>query len=79
MGASPGAFGAMGALTVARTPFERLGAYVYPQSFALPKAHEAFDDAGNLKDPEVTKRLTALIADFDIFARRLTVDEQSKF
>lgn len=71
MGASPGAFGAMSALAAARAPFERLGAYLYPQSFALPLAHQAFDETGGLKDPAVKSRLETLLAEFDGFAKKL--------
>ena len=48
--ASPGAYGAFLSLTAVQTIFSKLGSVVIPDSFSLPKAHEAFDSDGNLKD-----------------------------
>jgi chromate reductase len=71
LGASPGAFGAVRALGVTRAPLEALGSYVYPQTFALPKAHEAFTAEGALVDSGVQKRLEEILAKFAAYAEKL--------
>ncbi|WP_408097719.1 NADPH-dependent FMN reductase [Peredibacter sp. HCB2-198] len=70
-GASPGAFGSIRALGQTRAPFEALGSYVYPQSFALPKAHEAFSTEGTLVDQGTEKKLEGLLLGYLEFAKRL--------
>jgi chromate reductase len=70
MGASPGALGAIRGLWHTRVPFEALGAWVYPEMFGLPRAHEAFGADGQLQDPKTRSRLQALLEDFGKFASR---------
>lgn len=70
MGASPGALGATRGLAHARAPFETLGAYLFPSSLGLPRAHEAFDPEGKLMDEKTQKRLEQLLVNFDKFAKR---------
>lgn len=36
-----------------RVPLEHLGARICPDMFSLARAHEAFDEAGQLLDPEL--------------------------
>lgn len=48
--ASPGALGGLRSLIHARSMFENMEMLVIPQQFCLSKAHEAFDQQGNLKD-----------------------------
>jgi chromate reductase, NAD(P)H dehydrogenase (quinone) len=64
MGASPGALGAVRSLLHSRQPLELCGAYVYPETMGLPKAHEAFDESGKIKDPKLEERLTDFLARF---------------
>jgi chromate reductase len=70
MGASPGYFGAVRALSEARTPFNTLGAYLFPQTFALPKAAEAITSTGELQDEATKKNLETLLSDFQIFSEK---------
>ena len=78
MGASPGPFGAVSGMLAGRVPLERLGSYVYPHGFALPKANEAFNEDGDLIKEESKQRLVSLISDFDKYARQLSVDSLSR-
>lgn len=71
LGASPGGFGAIRALGQARIPLDALGAFVYPQTFALPKAHEAFVSTGALADSSIQLRLTQLLSSFIEYTKKL--------
>ena len=69
LGASPGALGAVRALGHGRQPFEVLGCHVFPDMLGLPKAHEAFDESGNLKDKAGQERLAKLLSKFVDYLR----------
>lgn len=57
--ASPGGYGGMRSQLAVRQILEvGCGALVIPESIAIPAAHQAFDDSGNLKD----ERLRNLLA-----------------
>ena len=67
MSASPGLFGGVRGLITLRAILANLGVLVLPEQFSLSRAHEAFDDAGQLKDArrraaadEVVRRLIAV-------------------
>jgi chromate reductase, NAD(P)H dehydrogenase (quinone) len=64
LGASPGALGAVRGLWHSRQPFEVLGCHVFPEMSGLPRAHEAFDENGNLKDKAGQERLAKLLSKF---------------
>jgi NAD(P)H-dependent FMN reductase len=60
--ASPGGMGGLRGLVAVRNVLEMgLGALVLPEQFALPRAHEAYDDHGHLKDKEAQNRFKGLI------------------
>ncbi|MFZ3231478.1 MAG: NADPH-dependent FMN reductase [Pseudobdellovibrio sp.] len=67
LGASPGALGAIRGLGHSRVPLDSIGAFVFPEFFGLPLAHQAFDDAGKLKDPATEERLKKLLLKFSTY------------
>lgn len=70
LAASPGALGGIRSLWHSRQPFEVLGTHVFPEMMALPLAHQAFDDAGALKDSKLVERLDGLLDRFLARERR---------
>ena len=51
MSASPGALGGLRALVHVRSILGNIGVIVLPDQIAVPKAHEAFNADGSLRDP----------------------------
>lgn len=70
MTASPGALGGIRALTTSHVPFNVLGSYLFPQMFALAKAHESFDHL-MLKDPLQHKKLSDLVDAYIEFVKKV--------
>jgi NAD(P)H-dependent FMN reductase len=64
LSASPSMTGGNRGLWALRVPLENLGARVYPSMFALARADQAFDAAGNLKNAQLADRLDQTIAGF---------------
>jgi NAD(P)H-dependent FMN reductase len=64
LAASPGALGGTRSLWHSRQPLEVLGNFVFPEMQALPLAHQAFDEAGVLKDAKTAERLSGLLDRF---------------
>jgi chromate reductase, NAD(P)H dehydrogenase (quinone) len=58
--ASPGALGGLRGLVHIRAIFGNLGCLVIPEQMAVPSAHVAFDDQGQLKDDSVRERVVAV-------------------
>ena len=58
--ASPGALGGMRGLVHLRSILGNIGVIVLPDQVCIGTAHEAFDDAGKLKDERKTKQIVTL-------------------
>jgi chromate reductase len=70
-GASPGYYGAMRSLlTVRLLLVVGLGATVIPQQLALPRANNAFEEDGSLKDEAQQKMLTGVVEALALAAKR---------
>lgn len=73
MATSPGPIGGVRMLASLRAHFLHLQMIVIPQTYGLGKAAEAFDEAGNLKDPKIDATVKALGARVAELATRLSV------
>lgn len=73
MSASPGALGGLRGLVHVRAIFGNIGAYVLPDQVAIPKAHEAFDESGALKDAHKQQSVTGLGRKLAEFTQKLAV------
>jgi chromate reductase len=62
VGASTGLFGAVWAQAEGRKVLRTIGAHVLEDELPVGIAHEAFDDEGRLRDPELTTRLHDVVA-----------------
>lgn len=72
-GASPGYYGAMRCLLALRQILEvGLGATVIPQQMALPRATNAFEKDGSLKDEAQQKLFASVIEALAVAAKRFT-------
>ena len=60
MATSPGALGGLRGLVTLRSILGNIGVLVLPDQVAIPTAHEAFDEAGKLKDERKAKQVAAL-------------------
>ena len=60
MATSPGALGGLRGLVTLRSILGNIGVMVLPDQVAIPTAHEAFDEAGKLKDERKVKQVAAL-------------------
>jgi NAD(P)H-dependent FMN reductase len=69
--ASPGALGGLRGLVTLRSMLGNIGVVVLPDQVTVPKAHEAFDDAGKLKDERKTLQVTKLAGSLVEFAGKL--------
>jgi chromate reductase, NAD(P)H dehydrogenase (quinone) len=75
VGASPSRFGAAWAQAETRRIADRIGARVVPLELPIARADEAFTSAGELQDPDLSRRLTRLVvALVDLAAGRTDLD-----
>jgi len=69
--ASPGQFGGIRSLTLARQLLLHLGCHIVPAQVTLPHADEAFDANGNLTDPRAMKSVQTLAGALVATTRKL--------
>jgi NAD(P)H-dependent FMN reductase len=72
-GATPGQFAALRAMEATRQVLINLGCNVLSRRLGVPRAHEAFDPTGALRDPALTAGLETLTSDLVRMAGRLRV------
>lgn len=72
MAASPGNLGGVRGLAVLRTILANIGTVVVPTQLAIPRAADAFDDDGSLKDERQQASIEAIAAEVVRFAGRLS-------
>ncbi len=71
MAASPGGLGGLRGLVHVRSILQNIGVIVLPDQRAVPQAHQAFDDTGNLKDEPMQQGVQALGQGLVKFLERL--------
>jgi NAD(P)H-dependent FMN reductase len=71
MAASPGALGGLRGLVTVRSILSNIGVYVHPDHVAIAVAHEAFDEAGKLKDERKAKQIASLARHLVEFTTKL--------
>lgn len=69
--ASPGAFGGIRSMTLARQLLTHLGCHVIPAQCVLPHADKAFDSVGRLQDARTQKAVVAVATELVRVAERL--------
>ncbi|MEP6669187.1 MAG: NAD(P)H-dependent oxidoreductase [Chthoniobacter sp.] len=71
LSASPGALGGLRSLITVRAILTHIGVYVLPDQVSVSKAHEAFGDAGQLKDERKAKQVAVLAKGLVDFTNKL--------
>lgn len=71
LAASPGALGGLRGLVTVRSILGNIGVLVLPDQVAISSAHEAFDDAGKLKDERKAKQVARLASALVALAAKL--------
>ncbi|BCU76127.1 NAD(P)H-dependent oxidoreductase [Luteolibacter sp. LG18] len=74
LSASPGGFGGMRGLVTVRSMLGNIGVLVVPTQLAVPKAYEAFDDQGALKEPRQQKSLAGVVDEVIRVAKALVAN-----
>ncbi|MFD0893317.1 NAD(P)H-dependent oxidoreductase [Luteolibacter ambystomatis] len=73
LSASPGGFGGMRGLVTVRSMLGNIGVIVVPTQLAIPKAYEAFDDQGALKEARQQKSLAGVVDEVIRVAKALAI------
>ena len=71
MSASPGGLGGLRGLVHVRSILGNIGVLLLPDQVAVPKAHEAFQPDGSLKDPKQQAAVEKLGLDLAAFLQKL--------
>jgi chromate reductase len=74
MSASPGGFGGMRGLVHVRAILGNIGTLVIPSQVAVPKANEAFNADGSLRDEKLAQRIANVAKELVVTTRRLNSD-----
>lgn len=69
--ASPGALGGMRGLVTVRSILGNIGVHVLPEHVTVSVAHQAFDEAGKLKDERKAKQVASLAQALVTFVTKL--------
>ena len=75
LSASPGGFGGMRGLVHVRAILGNIGTLVIPTQVSVPRAHEAFNEDGSLRDEKLTQRIAKVAKELVATTRRLNRDE----
>ena len=61
LSASPGQLGGLRGLVHVRSILSNIGMFVVPNQVAVSSAHEAFDEAGSIRDEKMAKRIESVV------------------
>ena len=70
LSASPGALGGLRGLVHVRAILGNLGMLVLPEQVCVPKAHEAFDEAGALKEARTAGQVKSIAESLVAFSKK---------
>lgn len=70
LSASPGALGGLRGLVTVRSILGNIGVMVLPDQVSIPKAHEAFDDQGALKEERLAKQVRGVAESLVAFLKK---------
>lgn len=73
LSASPGMLGGLRGLVTVRSILGNIGVIVLPDQLAVSKAHEAFDEAGKLKDAKLQAQVEKIAASLAATLKKLAV------